>query len=124
MEVDRADEHFFELNASSHGPGLELGAGPRRLQGRYVGEARHANDVGSIQATRPVPLHAPVFYFEVTVLDAGELGKIAVGFSDRSFKLSRAPGCVCGRAAASKTACVRCFGGGAAERRAATHTHK
>lgn len=33
-----------------------------------------------------------VFYYEVTVVDAGELGKIGVGFAPRDCKLTRQPG--------------------------------
>lgn len=44
------------------------------------------------QANRPVPSKQLVFYFEVTILDAGELGKIGVGFTPRDVKLTRQPG--------------------------------
>lgn len=33
-----------------------------------------------------------VYYFEMTVLDIGESGRIGIGFSSEEFKLSRHPG--------------------------------
>lgn len=39
-----------------------------------------------------MPSKQLVFYFEVTILDAGELGKIGVGFTPRDVKLTRQPG--------------------------------
>lgn len=35
-----------------------------------------------------------MYYYELTVLDQGLYGKIAIGFADKSFKLTRQPGCV------------------------------
>jgi len=80
----------LEFNTGNHGPGLEICKDKLTL--RYVGEARHTNDVGSIQANRPAPPHALLYYFELTVLDKGESGKIAIGFSDKNFKVTRQPG--------------------------------
>lgn len=60
-----------------------------KLEARYVGHGAHGHDVGAIQGDRPVPRDVPVYYFEVTVLSAGESGKIGVGFADSAFKLSR-----------------------------------
>ncbi len=77
--------------SSSHGPNLQLGRD--KLEVVYVGEGRHQNDVGAIQASRPILLDQDVFYFEVTVLDAGDSGRIGVGLTQRDFKLSRQPGC-------------------------------
>lgn len=81
---------LLEFNTNSHGPGLEICK--EKLTLRYVGDSRHSNDVGAIQANKPVPARALVYYFELTVLDRGEHGKIAIGFSDKSFKLTRQPG--------------------------------
>jgi hypothetical protein len=47
---------------------------------------------GEPQANRPVPARQLLFYFEVTVLDQGELGKIGGGFTPRDAKLTRQPG--------------------------------
>jgi hypothetical protein len=35
-----------------------------------------------------------VYYYELVVVDQGIYGKIAIGFADKSFKLTRQPGCV------------------------------
>jgi hypothetical protein len=79
-----------EFNTSTHGPGLEICK--EKLTLRYVGDGRHSNDVGAVQANRPVPTSVLIYYFEVTVLDRGEQGKIGIGFSDKSFKVTRQPG--------------------------------
>ena len=79
-----------ELSPSSYMHGLDLSKD--RLTIRYVGEGRHGNDVGAIQADRPVPSRKAVYYFEVTVLDQGEMSRIAIGFSTKNFKLTRQPG--------------------------------
>jgi hypothetical protein len=81
---------LLEFNTGSHGPGLEICK--EKLTLRYVGESRHSNDVGAIQTNKPVPANLLLYYFELTVLDKGELGKIAIGFSDKSFKVNRQPG--------------------------------
>lgn len=78
------------FNTTNYGPGLEISKD--KLSIRYVGDARNHNDVGSIQANRSVPSHQLLYYFELTVLDQGEAGRIGIGFSDRSFKFTRQPG--------------------------------
>uniref|UniRef100_A0A383VPB8 B30.2/SPRY domain-containing protein n=1 Tax=Tetradesmus obliquus TaxID=3088 RepID=A0A383VPB8_TETOB len=78
------------FNTAQHGPGLEIGKD--KLSIRYVGDGRHDNDVGSIQGNRPVPTQQLLYYFELTVVDQGELGRIAIGFTEKSFKLTRQPG--------------------------------
>ncbi|KAG2437400.1 hypothetical protein HXX76_006052 [Chlamydomonas incerta] len=77
------------LNSARQGHGLEL---KDKLTVRYAGDARHNNDVGAIQANHPVPVNCTVFYYELTVLDGGISGKIAIGFADKNFKLTRQPG--------------------------------
>ena len=57
-----------------------------------MGKGTHSNDVGAIQADSPVPSDVLMYYYEVTVLDAGDRGVIAVGFADFHFRLSRQPG--------------------------------
>lgn len=49
-----------------------------------------------LQANRPVPTRQLVFYFEVTIIDSGDLGKIGIGFTPRDVKLTRQPGCAQG----------------------------
>lgn len=93
MDVDSSSEQELQptdLNTSNHGHGLEISKD--KLTVRYVGEGRHDNDVGAIQANRPVPVKQLVYYYEVTVLDQGEYSRISVGFSDKNFKLTRQPG--------------------------------
>jgi hypothetical protein len=80
---------LLQFNTSSHGP-VEICR--EKMTVRYAGESRHSNDVGAIQTNAPVPQHCLVYYFEVTVLDRGEHGKIALGFSDKNFKVTRQPG--------------------------------
>jgi hypothetical protein len=79
-----------ELNAGNHGPELEVGKD--RLSLRYTGDGRHGNDVGSIQANRPVPCQQLLYYFELTVIEQGDFGRIAIGFTDKNFKVTRQPG--------------------------------
>lgn len=88
--VERAELPPTELNTAVTGYGLEVSKD--KLTVRYTADGRHSNDVGAIQANVPVPLRTAVFYFEMTVLDQGEQTKIAIGFSDRNFKLTRQPG--------------------------------
>ena len=79
-----------EFNTSTQGHGLEVSKD--KLMCTYVGDARHSNDVGSLQSNRPVPCHRLVYYFELFVVDQGEMSNIAIGFSDKRFKLTRQPG--------------------------------
>lgn len=61
-----------------------------KLEARYNGHGAHGHDVGAMQANFPCPLGVAVYYYyEVTVLSAGESGKIGVGYADPTFKLSR-----------------------------------
>jgi hypothetical protein len=62
------------------------------LQVLYKGEGRHSADVGAIQAHRPCPNNVDIYYFELTVLESGEAGRVAIGFSQRDFKLIKQPG--------------------------------
>jgi hypothetical protein len=74
------------------GNGLELSMDMRTIQ--YTVDARHSADVGAIQTKTPVRLTDHLFYYEVTVIEQGEQGRIAIGYSDRAFslKLNRQPG--------------------------------
>ena len=73
-----------------------------KLSVRYTGDGQHNNDVGAIQGNRPVPRQRAVYYYEVSVDDAGDRGLIGVGFADRNFRLQRQPG----RATAHSMACA------------------
>ena len=63
-----------------------------KLEVRYVGKGNHSHDVGAIRADRPCPQRRVLYYFEVTVLDAGLRGSIAVGLADSTLQLCRQPG--------------------------------
>ncbi len=80
----------MELNLFNHGHNLEISKD--KLMVRYTGDARHANDVGAIQANTPVPTQCVIYYYEVLIVDAGEQGRIGIGFSDKNFKMTRQPG--------------------------------
>eukprot|EP00210_Caulerpa_lentillifera_P006272 g5991.t1 len=66
--------------------------GKERLTATFRGVGQHSNDVGAVRADRPVPLTRRAYYYEITVLNAGEKGKIGIGFADGEFKLQRQPG--------------------------------
>eukprot|EP00898_Chlorokybus_atmophyticus_P007569 jgi/Chlat1/7813/Chrsp66S07270 len=87
------DESPTELNTLNFGKFLEVDKD--KLSCRYRGPDipnHHGNDVGAIQANRPVPTRRMVYYFELTVVDAGERGCIAIGFTDSTFNFKRQPG--------------------------------
>mmetsp|Transcript_5724 Transcript_5724/g.14243 ORF Transcript_5724/g.14243 Transcript_5724/m.14243 type:complete len:478 (-) Transcript_5724:162-1595(-) len=79
-----------QLNTANYGNFLKVSKD--KLSVQYVGKGSHSNDVGAIQADLPVPSDVLIYYYEVTVKDAGERGVIAVGFADVHFRLSRQPG--------------------------------
>ena len=81
-----------ELNPANCGSFLDITKD--KLTARYAGNGAHSNDVGSVQANHPVPRKRLVYYYEVTVLDAGDRGCIGIGFADGDFKLGKQPGCV------------------------------
>ena len=80
----------YLLNAGSQGYGLDVHRD--RLTVAYKADARHSSDVGSIQSDRPVPIESLLYYFEMTVLEPGDAGRIAIGFTPRDFKLTKQPG--------------------------------
>lgn len=77
------------LNTSNHGHGLAFDSA---LSVRYTTDGRGTNDVGSVQANKPAPCNRLIYYYEVQVRDRGELGRIGIGFSDKSFRPTRQPG--------------------------------
>jgi hypothetical protein len=79
-----------QLNTANYGNFLKVSKD--KLSVTYTGKGAHSNDVGAIQADSPVPSDVLVYYFEVSVLDSGERGVIAIGFADCHFRLSRQPG--------------------------------
>ena len=58
----------------------------------YSGPGAHSNDVGAIQGNRPAPRRRRLYYYEVEILEAGERGRMGIGFSDKGFKMGKQPG--------------------------------
>jgi hypothetical protein len=83
-----------ELNTRTSGAFLCVGKD--KLSARYDGAGAHGNDVGAAQADAAVPDDVAVYYFELSVVSPGARGCIGIGFSDKSFKTSRQPGCAAG----------------------------
>ena len=79
-----------ELNTSSHP--RYLAANKDKLTIRYVGKGNHTHDVGAIRTNRACPHRRLLYYFEMTIVDAGSRGCIAIGLADGSFELNRQPG--------------------------------
>lgn len=69
-----------------------LTVGKDLLTVTYKGSGQHPNDVGSIRANAPVISSQRVYYYEVTIVNDGDHGKIGVGFAHKDFKLQRQPG--------------------------------
>ena len=89
-EEDQLEPAPSELNTASHP--RYLVANKDKLTIRYVGKGNHTHDVGAIRANQPCPHRRLLYYFEITVLDAGSRGCIAVGLAGGSFELNRQPG--------------------------------
>jgi len=87
---NEAEEEPTQLNTLNYGNFLVVSNDKLRV--RYTGIGQHNHDVGAIQSDLPAPSNRSVYYYEVEVKDAGNHGKIAVGFADKTFKLSRQPG--------------------------------
>lgn len=62
------------------------------LSVRYTGLQLHGNDVGAVQANLPAPTNRVIYYFEMTVKNAGAKGNVAIGFTPTGFKTYRQPG--------------------------------
>ena len=90
FEDDPEEASPSELNTKNCGQFIEVSKD--KLSVKYIGTGTHTNDVGAIQANRPAPTQRLLYYFEVAVRDRGEKGRISVGFTEKSFKMSRQPG--------------------------------
>lgn len=66
--------------------------GPDKLSVHYPNVNLHGHDVGVVQANRPAPCKRLVYYFEISVKNAGAKGQISIGFTSPGFKLPRQPG--------------------------------
>ncbi|KAL2893551.1 Ran-binding protein M-like protein [Bienertia sinuspersici] len=94
-EIDTNDDEDeplpTELNTINSSGGF-LVASTDKLSVQYTGVNLHGHDVGVIQANYPAPVKRLVYYFEMTVKNAGTKGQIAIGFTNESFKMRRQPG--------------------------------
>ena len=90
VDIVNSQERPTELNTKKYGNFLKVSPSKRVVT--YVGRGRHNNDVGAIQSDHPVPTSQLMYYFELRVLDSGDKGAIAIGFTESSTKLSRQPG--------------------------------
>ena len=88
-----ADPRPFELSASAHSSFVDVSKD--RLSASYPGAGQQqqgSHDVGSIQTSLPVPRQAYIYYFEMTVQDKGEKGRVTLGFTVKGSKLTSQPG--------------------------------
>lgn len=77
-DVDKADH----LQCSSDG-----------LTVSYNGPGREEKDAASVRTDNPVPTNGlAIYYFEITILDQGETGRIGVGLCNRDVNLEKMPG--------------------------------
>ena len=86
------DPRPFELNTNASSSFVEVGKD--RLTAKYSGAGQHGTDVGAIQTSLPVPRQSFIYYFEMTVQDKGDKGRITLGFTVKDSKLSCQPGWV------------------------------
>lgn len=95
MEVeeseDEKEELPTELDTLNSSGGFSI-VGPDKLSVHYPNVNLHGHDVGVVQANRPAPCKRLVYYFEISVKNAGAKGQIAIGFTSPGFKLRRQPG--------------------------------
>lgn len=89
---DAADDpRPFELNTSAQNSFVEVSKD--RLSASYAGAGQQGTaDVGSIQTTLPAPSQSFIYYFEMTVKDKGEKGRVTLGFTVKDSKLTSQPG--------------------------------
>eukprot|EP00696_Hemimastix_kukwesjijk_P019625 gnl/Hemi2/8952_TR3105_c0_g3_i1.p1 gnl/Hemi2/8952_TR3105_c0_g3~~gnl/Hemi2/8952_TR3105_c0_g3_i1.p1 ORF type:complete len:195 (-),score=56.50 gnl/Hemi2/8952_TR3105_c0_g3_i1:39-623(-) len=88
---DSTEEVPLELSAQ-HNNEQFLSLYPDKRTARYHGKGNRSNDVGALQAVRPCPSRRRAYYFEMTVLNHGEFGRMSIGLTDVQFDTSRQPG--------------------------------
>lgn len=89
--MDEDEEAPTELNTINSSGGF-LVVAPDKLSVKYTSVNLHGHDVGVVQANKPAPVKRLVYYFEISVMDAGVKGQIGIGFTPESFKMRRQPG--------------------------------
>ncbi|KAK1276438.1 hypothetical protein QJS04_geneDACA011112 [Acorus gramineus] len=94
-DVDMADGEAEEvpshLNTKNSSAGFVV-VSTDKLSVKYTSCNLHGHDVGSVQANCPAPSRRLVYYFEIEVVNAGQKGQIAIGFTTENFKMMRQPG--------------------------------
>lgn len=68
----------LDTEKSSRGFAL---VGPDRLSASYPHVSKHMHDVGIVQADCEAPQQRLVYYFEISVKNAGAMGRVSVGFT-------------------------------------------
>ncbi|CAK8575272.1 unnamed protein product [Lathyrus sativus] len=88
---DEKEESPTELNTLNSSGGF-VAVATDKLSVKYVSVNLHGHDVGVIQANKVAPMKVLVYYFEITVKDAGVKGQVSIGFTSENFKMRRQPG--------------------------------
>ncbi|XP_057532484.1 ran-binding protein M homolog [Amaranthus tricolor] len=91
MNDDESEPVPTELNTINSSGGF-LVVSTDKLTVKYTNVNLHGHDVGVIQANCPAPVKRLVYYFEMTVKNAGTKGQVAIGFTSENFKMRRQPG--------------------------------
>ncbi|GAB2217538.1 hypothetical protein Droror1_Dr00000735 [Drosera rotundifolia] len=90
-QIDSSDLSPTELNTINSSGGF-LVVSTDKLSVKYLGVNLHGHDVGVVQADRPAPVKRLMYYFEMSVKNAGVKGQVAIGLSGPGFKMRRQPG--------------------------------
>ncbi|XP_038989468.1 ran-binding protein M homolog isoform X2 [Phoenix dactylifera] len=88
LDSEPVPSHLNTINSS----GLFNIVSTDKMSVQYVGCQHHGHDVGVVQADCPAPTRRFVYYFEMTVKNAGQKGQIAIGFTTQQFNMRRQPG--------------------------------
>ncbi|XP_072969696.1 ran-binding protein M homolog [Typha angustifolia] len=88
IDSEPIPSHLNTINSS----GLFHIVSTDKMSVQYVRSQQHGHDVGVVQADCPAPTKRLVYYFEMTVKNAGIKGQVAIGFTMEQFKMRRQPG--------------------------------
>ena len=97
-----------ELDTTSHP--RHLAVEMDKLTVRYIGRGNHSHDVGAVRTNSPCPPRSLLYYYEVTVVDAGLRGSIAVGLTDETCAPFLASGRDTGRVCLEAHQCLSTLG--------------